>query len=567
MRGGVRPPPGGPLEDAESSVTDPTHPWRVRAFLRPVRGLLVLVLMLMVIGVALGLAQPIFVRYLIDAVILEAREDRLWLFGAAFLGAGLVRFGLGIIQARAYAGLTARVLLDLRLDFLAHLQTLDLRFFARTRFGDIVTRFNRDLSQLQEIATGALLGFVMAVLTLTGAITISLLIAPDLFLLAAAPFPIAILLTACFRPRVRRLTERLREHSQEMASTVTESIIGMRTVRVFGREKGEQVRFLGVGHRLFREVLGFQVTHAVASGLPRLCLLASSIVLYWVGGIRVIRGELGLGDLVALGLYLTIAFGPLGSLVELWLQVIGARVSLGRIREMRCLSPAGGSPPDPIAPGPLEGAVELVDLHFSHGDVPLLRGLQGTIPPGEKVAILGRSGVGKSTLVDLLLGFLEPDRGKILFDGKELATLTRERVREQCGVVLAETFLFHGTVAENIRFGDPLATSEEIAQAATLAGLPSQDLTATLARVVGERGAQLSAGEKQRIGLARALVRTPKILFLDEATSDLDPATEREILERLSALPQEPTIIAVTHRGAVADWADRTWTIGEDLRS
>ncbi len=539
--------------------------WRVGPFLRPVRGLLVVVFLLMSVGIALGLVQPTLVRLLIDRVLLEGREDRLWMFAAALVGAGLVRFSLGIVQARAYAAMTTRVLLDLRLDFLAHLQRLDLRFFAGTRFGDIITRFNRDLSQLQEIATGALLGFVTQILTLVGAIAWGLTIEPGLFLLAASPFPVALGLAMLFRLRVRRLTQGLRVLSQDLASAVTETILGMRTVRTFGRERGELARFAGIGNRLLRAVIGFQVTHAFASGLPRVCLLASSVIIYWVGGARVIRGDdLELGELVALGLYLTIAFGPLGSLIELGLQVVGAKVSLERVREMRELPP--GIEEDPAAPnpGPLRGEIEIDRVIFRHRpDQPLLEGVELHVEPGERIAILGRSGAGKSTLIDLMLGFIDPVEGAVRIDGKDLRTVRRERVRDQMGVVAAVTDLFFGTVADNIRFGEPLATDEQVATAAERAGLSASGggLPAGLETVVGERGQQLSAGERQRLGLARALVRDPAILILDEATSDLDPGTERAILERLEALSPRPTIVAITHRSEVASWAERSFLL------
>ena len=557
-----------PMDVLAEEPQQPTTRWRIAPFLRPVRFGLIAIFLMMVVGIVLGLLQPYLIQVLIDQIILEAREDLLWIFGAVLLGSGLIRFAMGIVQARWYAAVTTRVLLDLRLDFLAHLQKLPLRFFAGTRFGDIITRFNRDLSQLQEIATGALLGFATQSLTLIGAVTWGLVLDPSLFLLATAPFPIAILAAAIFRLRVRRQTESLRRRSQDLAQAVTETILSMRTVRTFGRERGEEARIAGIGHRFIREVLGFQVTFALASGLPRVCLLISSITLYWVGGIAVIRGEITLGQLVALGLYLTTAFGPLGSLVELGLQVTGARVSLERVREMRELPIAEPGPSDAPNPGTVVGTIRLSRVRFRHvEDRPLLEGIDLQVEAGERVAILGRSGAGKSPLIDLLLGFLDPTEGTIEVGGHDLRAVRRDRIRDAIGVVPATTDLFYGTIADNIRFGSPRASEEEVKRAAQRAGLTEEMVRWPdgLETVVGERGLQLSAGERQRIGLARALIREPGLLILDEATSDLDPATEERILNQLAALANRPTIVAITHREELAKWADRTAVLAEGV--
>ena len=258
--------------------------YSVLPFLKPYRLRLAAILAVMVITTFLGLLNPWFVQQLIDRIILGGRTDLLWVFAAAIFGVAAFRFLIGVAQSYIYVGVTSRILLDMRRDFLEHLHRLSLRFFSGTRFGDIITRFNRDLTQLQEIATGALLGFITSLLTLIGTVCWALYYNWWLFLIAAIPFPVALLITRPFRGRVRALTQRLRVLAQDLASLVVETLTGMRTVRVFGRERREQLRFVSQGHRLIRGILSFQLTNAFATGLPRLLLVISTVIVYSVGG-------------------------------------------------------------------------------------------------------------------------------------------------------------------------------------------------------------------------------------------------------------------------------------------
>ena len=538
--------------------TGPRYGWL--RFLRPYQMRLALVLGVLIVTTGLGLLQPFFIQQLIDQVLLQGREDLIWIFPVAILTIATIRFGLGVFHAMMYASITTRVLLDMRVDFVEHLQKMSPRFFSGTRFGDVIIRLNRDLTQLQELSTGALLGFASHSLTLVGVTTAALLYQPRLFLICAIPFPVALAIGFSYRGPIRRLTQTLRQLAADLASQVMETLSGMRTVKTHGRERGELARFLNIGHQMLRKVLQFQRTRAMASGLPRLCLVISSAILYSYGGLMVVSGEMPLGVLVALGLYLGMAFAPLHALVELYLQLVQGKVALERVREIREQLPEvievdGATHCDSIG-----ATIELDAVQFRyHPDQPLLEKLSLRLDPSETVALVGASGAGKSTIVDLMLRFLDPQQGQIRIDGTDLKTLQSASYRRHLALVSTETFLFHGSIRDNILFGKPSATDEEMRQAAIKVGLPAAlgADSAGLETIVGERGEQLSAGQKQRVGIARALLREPSFLILDEATAHLDLASDRQIRDAIAELMEDATTLVITHRVSTIADVDR----------
>lgn len=520
-------------------------------------------LFLLIATALCGLLAPWIVQYIVDRGVLARSERAILVGSAALFGVALLRLWIGWTQGQSYIALSSVVLVRLRARFLEQVQRVPWPEYSSATFGEFTTRFQRDLSVLQEFATAALPALVTNVLTLAGVIALGLWYAPQLFVLSLAPLPIAVLFARLLRPRLDARAREMRERTGQLSSAVTQTILGQRTVRSFGRERGEVLGFLSRAHELLRRSLAFQRTSALASGVPRVLFGLSTAIVFAIGGLRAARGELELGELFALSMYVGMAFGPLTAVADLQVRLVDVRVALERVVDFvsedqeRVESKRDATRDTGLALG---ADVELRQVSFCHPDgQPLFDCASLRIGAGANVALIGPSGAGKSTLADLLLGFVQPQAGQVLLGGCAVDAIERRALRRHVALAAHDAFLFDGTVLDNVRYARPRASDAEVLEAARVCGLDRMlpGGVEALASSVGERGQRLSAGQRQRIAIARAVLARPGVLVLDEATSSLDLAADRELRSAVARALPNTTRIWITHRTDQLDGFDR----------
>lgn len=532
----------------------------VFSFVRPHGRALAWIAATSLFGAAVGLAQPWVTKLLIDEALLAGNGRLLVVLAAVMVGIAVLSSALGALNRWVYIGASGRILFAMRARVYDHLLTLSPRFFARHRTGDIMSRLDGDIGEVLRFGVDAPLAAFNAVLMLTGALTFMVLLDPALTLLALALLPVQVYALRRMRPLVERTTLALRERSADISSFLVRSLGAVRVIQSFTAERRERAALDGLGEHYLRDLLRLQMVNHAAGTIPGLSGSLGNAAVFVVGGFMVLDGGMTLGGLIAFTAYLGRATGPVQSLLGLYVGVQRARTSLNRVLDLLDARPDVAAPAAPaVLAGPVAGAVELRGVTFAHGEdaPPVLRGLSLSVPAGGKVVISGPSGAGKSTLAGLLHRHFDPDAGTILLDGVDLRALDPAEVRRHVAVMEQEVVLFPGTIADNVRYGRPDASEEEIS--AALAAAQLADACARLPQgihtPVGEAGALFSGGERQRIALARCLVRAPAVLILDEPTSALDPAAARALAADVDRLFAGRTRIVITHRDDFAEGA------------
>ena len=512
-----------------------------------------------------GQLWPLLLVPLLDSALLGGDFGLLLRLAALMAAMQIGGLALTSFTGYRYVGVSARALFDLRLTVYRRLQQLSPRFFAGARTGDVLSRLNTDVSELQRTAGDLLLALVANLVGLAVALTFLLLLAPALLIPAALLLPFAALSLKQLRERVTDENRTLRKAGASVGSVLVESVLGMRQTVAFGQEAREAARFRSENDRFIGSLLRARRTTYVASGVPASLVSIAGAAAFLYGGHQVIEGTLTLGTLGAAMTYQMRLFGPVQGLLGQYLGLRAARASFERVFELLDEPPGVEEPQSPIHPteprGPL--AVESVSLSYGRGDAPVLDRASLALPERSLTVLVGPSGVGKTTLTDLILRRLDPDEGSIHWGGADIRRFALSALRRPISVVEQEPFLWHGTIGENIRYGRPEATAAEVAEAARLAAL--DDFVATLpqgfATVVGERGQQLSAGQRQRIAIARAALTEPALILLDEPSSALDEETEALLVRRLVPWLRERTALVMTHRRAFAEAADRVFAL------
>lgn len=541
------------------TLLDP-HFRRALGYVRPYVGALVPVVVLSLLGTALGLVLPYLSKLIVDDAILGGDFRLLLSLVAVFLVVTSISFGLNVVSGMRYTKVSADILFDMRLELYGHLQRLSPRFYARTPLGDIVSRINGDIGEIQRVTAEAALSWFGQVVAVVGTVAMLVYLDWRLFFVGLATLPPSLWALMRYRRQLEDRVRVLRERSADIGTFLIESIQGMRTVVGSNAQGREIERFRGRNDSFVDALLSMRLFTYLAGGLPGLLLSAGTGVVFVYGGYRVITGAMTFGTLVAFMAYQSRLMGPIQGLMGIYTNLATARASLVRVQTLLDTPPEVVEQEIPVRLPECRGRIQLegVRLDFGRGSEGL-HGIDLSIDAGETVAIVGASGSGKSTVADLLGRQVDPDDGRVLLDGTDLRELSLDDVRRHVALVEQDPFIFHTTVAENVRYARPEATDAEVAEALAAAGL--DDLVASMpdggSTVVGERGRQLSAGERQRLAIARAFLADPAVLVMDEATGALDPSSEAGVLQGYDRVLRDRTTIFITHRLDLARHAGR----------
>ena len=533
---------------------------RALAYVVPYWRRLLLVFVRSLVSTGLALYVPYLSRSLVDGALLGGDGNALRRIVLTFALITVASFALNVVSGLRYTRVSADILFDMRLALYRHLQRLSPRFFASTRLGDIMSRINNDISEIQRVASEVVLATLGNVIFLAGSLGMLVWLDLRLFLVSVLFLPPSLWALVRYRRRLEGRVRTLRERSADIGSFLIETIQGMKLVVTSNAQVREADRFRQRNDAFVEALMSMQWVTYLSGGLPGLILSGSTAIIFLYGGSRVIDGTITMGTLVAFMAYQMRVLPPVQALMGLYASLATAKVSLGRVQELLDANVDVIDTPESAGLSRVDGRVtiEHVTVTFDRG-APLLNDVSIEIAPGEVLAVVGPSGSGKSTLTELLLRLIDPDQGRVLLDGRDLREVPLREVRRHIVLVDQEPFLFHASLLENLRYASPEATDEDLAAAVRAAGLEAfiAELPEGYATQVGEGGRALSAGERQRIAIARAFLAAPAVLVLDEPTASLDPSMTRQVMTGYEALMRGRTTVVVSHRFELARQADR----------
>ena len=553
------------MDNSKNIKRDNAFRWAL-GFIRPEVKSLAFVMILAAFMTGFALAQPYFTKMLIDDGLMAGNMDVVIRFAVLIVVMSVVVFFVSGFNRWLYVGLSGRILFTLRQDVYNHLMKLSPQFYGHWRTGDIVSRLDGDVAEVQRFSTDSLLAVVNGSLALVGSLAIMLSLSWQLTLIAFALLPLQVIFLRRMRPLVERSSLRLREQSAHVSSFFIETLPSVKFIQAQSAADHEQARLNRLNHSYLDDLLKLQIISHVTGGIPGLLTSIATACVFILGGYFVTSGTATIGTLIAFSAYMARATGPVQTFLGLYVAYQRAMVSLVRVRALKDQEIAVTDPTEPILLGPrATGDIKLEGVRFFYEPGRGVRDISLHIPAGQKILITGPSGSGKSTLINLLHRHYDPENGGIFLDGVAYPELSLKELRRIIAVVDQDTILFNGSVRDNIAYGMKEATLEQVTAAARAARIDDfiQKLPQGYDTPVGERGAQLSGGQRQRLSIARALLMKPRVLILDEATSAVDAETEAEFQQMLDKYFADCTRIIISHHVGAIRNLDRVFSMTE----
>jgi len=533
------------------------RPWkdflRMKKFVRPYTWRLAAMLALSLAGSALGLAQPYLSKYLVDGALMRRDLQALSYSAILMFGATVLGFALTYISGLGYMRLSAAMLFDMRQEVYRHLLTLSPRFHARARLGDLVSRLNGDVAEVQRISADSLLASISNIVFAVGSLVMMIYLSWQLFIVGVVLVPLATVLYRFYQVRLNQLALQVRERSAAIGALFVDVLPGFRLVACSNASGYELARFGTANQSFVARMLDFQKTSLMARTVPGTVLSAAAIAVFLFGGREIILGQLSIGTLVAFMAYHSRLLSPVQSLLGLSSALSTARVSLGRVLELLDTDAEVRECEGALPIATLTRQIQFKEVTLLQAGRAVLDRVSFVLPANKWTVITGQSGAGKSTIADLLVRLYDPDHGQILVDGTDMRRLSMTDLRRTVMLIEQSPYLMHGTLHDNIAYarpGTPRAAVESAARGAGLADLLDR-LPSGLDTEVGERGLTLSAGERQRVAIARAFLAKPEVLILDEPSAAIDAIHEEKLLLSLRREFAGKTIIAITHKLAL----------------
>jgi subfamily B ATP-binding cassette protein MsbA len=533
---------------------------RFLPFLKPYLSRMVLAGLLVMGVAAINLALLRLAGTLWDIITVQHDQSRMTDLIAVFLGLVVLQGLCSMGHSYLTAWISQRIVADFRRHLFAHLHTLSVSFFARRRTGELLSRLMNDVTVIQSVVTETPIDSAKQLVTFVGGITFLLTMNWRLCLLILVLLPLLVLVAKFFGRRLKSLSTSIQDQTAALSTLIEEVISGIRIVKSFVQTQREETRFAAQVEQTL--ALTMQRAGVMAVFIPVISLLtfAAAAAVLWYGGRQVIDGSVSPGDLFAFVLFAGILIGPFSSAARVFAQIREAQGATQRVFEILDTRSEVSDSPAATSLSTVSGHIRAEHVNFAYDSrQPVLTDVSFEAKPGELVAIVGPTGAGKTTVMNLLHRFYDPTEGHISVDGQDLHQVTMDSWYRQIALVPQETILFGGTIFDNIRYGDREATQEEVVAASRSAhahdfimSFPDQYQT-----IVGEKGINMSGGQRQRIAIARAIVKNPRILLLDEATSALDSESERLVQEALEQLMKGRTTFVIAHRLTTIQRADR----------